>query len=135
MCCKGIQASEPGHSPRMQSATGAPMPTIADKRRTFRSLHQAGCFVLPNPWDIGSARYLEHLGFKALATTSAGFAFTRALPDGGVPRDMVLAHIREIVEATDLPVNADFEAGYAHDPAGVAESVRLCGETGVAGLS
>ena len=111
------------------------MPTIADKRRAFRKLHETGCFVIPNPWDIGSTRYLQQLGFKALATTSAGFAFTRALPDGGVPRDMVLAHIREIVEATDLPVNADFEAGYAHDPAGVAESVRLCGETGVGGLS
>jgi 2-methylisocitrate lyase-like PEP mutase family enzyme len=111
------------------------MPTITDKRRTFRKLHETGCFVIPNPWDIGSARYLAHLGFKALATTSAGFAFTRALPDGGVPRDMMLAHIREIVEATDLPVNADFEAGYAHDPAGVAESVRLGSETGVAGLS
>jgi 2-methylisocitrate lyase-like PEP mutase family enzyme len=111
------------------------MPTIADKRRAFHKLHETGCFVIPNPWDIGSARYLQHLGFKALATTSAGFAFTRALPDGGVPRDMMLAHIREIVEATDLPVNADFEAGYAHDPAGVAESVRLGAETGVAGLS
>jgi 2-methylisocitrate lyase-like PEP mutase family enzyme len=111
------------------------MPTIADKRRAFRKLHETGCFVIPNPWDIGSARYLQQLGFKALATTSAGFAFTRALPDGGVPRDMMLAHIREIVEATDLPVNADFEAGYAQDPAGVAESVRLGVETGVAGLS
>jgi 2-methylisocitrate lyase-like PEP mutase family enzyme len=111
------------------------MPTIADKRRAFRKLHEAGCFVIPNPWDIGSARYLQRLGFKALATTSAGFAFTRALPDGGVPRDMMLAHIREIVEATELPVNADFEAGYARDPAGVAESVRLGVETGVAGLS
>ena len=111
------------------------MPTIADKRGAFRKLHETGCFVIPNPWDIGSARYLEHLGFKALATTTAGFAFTRGLPDGGVPRDMMLAHIREIVEATDLPVNADFEAGYAHDPAAVAESVRLGTETGVAGLS
>ena len=111
------------------------MPTIADKRRAFRKLHDTGCFVLPNPWDIGSACYLQHLGYKALATTSAGFAFTRALPDGGVPRDMMLAHIREIVEATDLPVNADFGEGFAHDPAGVAESVRLCGETSVAGLS
>jgi 2-methylisocitrate lyase-like PEP mutase family enzyme len=111
------------------------MPTIADKRRTFRKLHETGCFVIPNPWDIGSARYLAQLGFKALATTSAGFAFTRALPDGGVPRDMMLAHIREIVEATELPVNADFEAGYARDPQGVAESVRLGVETGVAGLS
>lgn len=111
------------------------MPTIADKRRTFRKLHETGCFVIPNPWDLGSARYLQHLGFKALATTSAGFAFSRALPDRGVPRDTMLAHIREIVEATELPVNADFEAGYAHDPAGVAENVRLCTETGVAGLS
>jgi 2-methylisocitrate lyase-like PEP mutase family enzyme len=111
------------------------MPTIADKRRAFRKLHETGCFVIPNPWDIGSTRYLQHLGFKALATTSAGFAFSRGLPDGGVPRDLMLAHIREIVEATDLPVNADFEAGYARDPAGVAASVRLGVETGVAGLS
>jgi 2-methylisocitrate lyase-like PEP mutase family enzyme len=111
------------------------MPTIADKRRTFRRLHEAGCFVIPNPWHIGSAHYLQHLGFKALATTSAGFAFSRGLPDGGVPRDMMLAHIREIVEATELPVNADFAEGFGRDPAGVAESVRLCAETGVAGLS
>jgi 2-methylisocitrate lyase-like PEP mutase family enzyme len=111
------------------------MPTIADKRRTFHKLHEAGCFVIPNPWDIGSAHYLQHLGFKALATTSAGFAFARALSDGAVPRDMMLAHIREIVEATELPVNADFEAGHARDPAGVAESVRLCIDTGVAGFS
>jgi 2-methylisocitrate lyase-like PEP mutase family enzyme len=111
------------------------MPTIADKRRAFRKLHETGCFVIPNPWDIGSARYLQLLGFKALATTSAGFAFTRALPDGYVPRDMMLAHIREIVEATELPVNADFEAGYADHPAGVGENVRQCAETGVAGLS
>jgi 2-methylisocitrate lyase-like PEP mutase family enzyme len=111
------------------------MPTIADKRRAFRKLHEAGCFVIPNPWDLGTTRYLQHLGFKALATTSAGFAFSRGLPDGGVPRDLMLAHIREIVKATELPVNADFEAGYARDPAGVAESVRLCIETGVAGLS
>jgi 2-methylisocitrate lyase-like PEP mutase family enzyme len=111
------------------------MPTIADKRHAFRKLHEAGCFVIPNPWDIGSARYLQQLGFKALATTSAGFAFTRALPDGAVPRDAMLVHIREIVEATDLPVNADFGEGFAHDEAGVAESVRLCADTGVAGLS
>jgi 2-methylisocitrate lyase-like PEP mutase family enzyme len=111
------------------------MPTIADKRLTFRKLHESGCFVIPNPWDIGSAHYLQHLGFKALATTSAGFAFTRALPDGDVSREMMLAHIREIVEATDLPVNADFGEGFGRDPAGVAESVRLCAETGVAGLS
>jgi 2-methylisocitrate lyase-like PEP mutase family enzyme len=101
----------------------------------FRALHESGCFVLPNPWDIGTAIYLEGLGFKALATTSAGFAFSRGRPDGGVPRDEMLAHIREIVEATSLPVNADFHAGYADDPEGVAANVQLCVETGVAGLS
>src|SRR6266480_6035532 len=101
------------------------MSTIAERRQNFHELHSKTCFAIPNPWDVGSARYLQHLGFKALATTSAGFAFTRALPDGGVPRDLMLAHIREIVEATDLPVNADFAEGFGHDPAGVAESVRL----------
>jgi len=111
------------------------MPTIADKRRTFRKLHETGCFVIPNPWDIGTTRYLQHLGFKALATTSAGFAFSRGLPDAAVSRDDMLAHIAEIVAATDLPVNADFEGGYAQAPEGVAESVRLCVGTGVAGLS
>jgi 2-methylisocitrate lyase-like PEP mutase family enzyme len=111
------------------------MVSIADRRRTFRALHEQGCFVIPNPWDIGTARYLEVLGFKALATTSAGFAFSRGLPDNAVPRDTMLNHIRKIVAATDLPVNADFEGGYAHEPDGVAESVRLCVETGVAGLS
>jgi 2-methylisocitrate lyase-like PEP mutase family enzyme len=111
------------------------MPTIAEKRRTFRELHASGCFVLPNPWDIGSARYLQHLGFKALASSSAGFAFAQGRPDGGVPREMMLAHLRELVAATDVPVNADFEAGFAADPPGVAESVRLCVATGVAGLS
>src|SRR6476620_9212035 len=101
----------------------------------FRELHEAGCFVLPNPWDIGTAIYLERLGFKALATTSAGFAFSRGKPDGGVPRDEMLAHIREIANATALPVNADFHAGYADEPGNVAANVRLCVETGVAGLS
>src|SRR5213082_1800259 len=101
----------------------------------FRTLHESGCFVLPNPWDIGTSIYLEHLGFKALATTSAGFAFSRGKPDGGVPRDEMLAHIREIVKATALPVNADFHAGYADEPEDVAANVRLCVETGVAGLS
>jgi len=109
--------------------------TIADRRATFRGLHASGCFVIPNPWDIGSALYLQHLGFKALASTSAGFAFTRGLPDNGIGRDAVLAHLAELVDATDLPINADFENGFAHDPAGVAESVRLCAQTGVAGLS
>ena len=90
---------------------------------------------MPNPWDVGSAVYLQHLGFKAIATTSAGFAFSRGLPDNAVPRDMMLTHIREIVAATELPVNADFENGYTDEPEGVAESVRLCVETGVAGIS
>lgn len=103
----------------------------------FRRLHESGCFVIPNPWDVGTARYLRHLGFAALATTSSGYAFTRGLPDTdwAVPRDAMLAHIAEIVAATDLPVSADFESGYAHEPAGVAENVRLCIATGVAGLS
>src|SRR5678809_805704 len=109
----------------------------------FRALHESGCFVLPNPWDIGTAIYLERLGFSALATTSAGFAFSRSKPDGGIPRDEMLAHIREIVNATALPVNADFHAGYADEPEDVAANalfaadgpVRLCVETGIAGLS
>jgi len=109
--------------------------TIAEKRKQFRELHGKGCFAIPNPWDIGSARYLQSLGFKAIATTSAGFAFSRGLPDGSVPVDAMLGHFREIVEASDLPVNADFEHGYAHEPNRVAENVRLCLETGVAGLS
>jgi 2-methylisocitrate lyase-like PEP mutase family enzyme len=111
------------------------MPTIAEKRATFRKLHESSCFVIPNPWDIGTARYLQHLGFKALASTSAGFAFAQGRPDNAVPRDMMLAHLRELVSVTDLPVNADYENGYAHEPEGVAESVRLCVATGVAGLS
>src|SRR5439155_12334970 len=102
---------------------------------TFRAMHESGCFVLPNPWDIGTAIYLEHLGFEALATTSAGFAFSRGKRDGGVPRDEMLAHIREIVEATALPVNADFLSGFADKPEDVAANVKLCVGTGVAGLS
>jgi 2-methylisocitrate lyase-like PEP mutase family enzyme len=101
----------------------------------FRAMHESGCFVLPNPWDIGTAIYLERLGFKALATTSAGFAFSRGKSDGAVPRDEMLAHIREIVAATALAVNADFMAGYADEPEGIADNVRLCLATGVAGLS
>jgi 2-methylisocitrate lyase-like PEP mutase family enzyme len=111
------------------------MPSPAEKRATFRKLHAEGCFVIPNPWDIGSARYLQGLGFKALATTSAGFAFTQGLPDGGVSRATMLAHFREIAAATTVPVNADFEGGFADEPEGVAVSVKLCVETGVAGLS
>jgi len=111
------------------------MPSSAEKRATFRKLHAQGCFVIPNPWDVGSARYLQGLGFKALATTSAGFAFAQGLADGAVPRAMMLAHFREIAAATDVPLNADFEGGFADAPEGVAESVKLCVETGVAGLS
>ncbi|MDR5837732.1 isocitrate lyase/phosphoenolpyruvate mutase family protein [Caballeronia sp. LZ034LL] len=109
--------------------------TIAEKRAAFRALHESGCFMLPNPWDTGSARYLETLGFKALATTSSGFAWSRGYADNHVSRDDVLAHLREIVAATDLPVNADFESGFGATPAEVAESVRLAVATGVAGLS
>jgi 2-methylisocitrate lyase-like PEP mutase family enzyme len=101
----------------------------------FRALHETGCFVLPNPWDSGTARYLQHLGFKALATTSAGFAFSRGKPDGGVSRDEMLVHIGEIVQASSLPVNADYLSGYADEPEGVAENVTRCLATGVAGLS
>src|SRR6266496_2948925 len=101
----------------------------------FRALHESGCFVLPNPWDMGTAIYLERLGFKALATTSAGYAFSRGKRDGGVPRDEMLAHIQEIVEATALPVNADFLNGFADEPEDVAANVKLCVDMGVAGLS
>jgi 2-methylisocitrate lyase-like PEP mutase family enzyme len=113
------------------------MPTIADRRRTFHELHRTGCFVLPNPWDVGTARYLQHLGFRAIATTSSGAAFSLGLPDtdGAVSLDVMLAHIRSLVEASDLPVNADFQSGYAHEPDQVAANVRRCIETGVAGLS
>lgn len=111
------------------------MPTIAEKRAEFRRLHQSGCFVIPNPWDLGSMRYLESLGFQALATTSAGFAWARGAADGGITREMALAHFAELAAASTLPVNADFEGGFAHAPEDVAESVRLCVETGVSGLS
>ncbi len=109
--------------------------SVADKRQTFHLLHESGCFVIPNPWNVGSARYLQGLGFKALATTSSGYAHSIGYSDGDVTRDMVLAHFREIAQVADIPVNADFENGFADDPAGVAENVRLCIETGVAGLS
>jgi 2-methylisocitrate lyase-like PEP mutase family enzyme len=103
----------------------------------FRKLHESGCFVIPNPWDIGSAKYLHHRGFKALATTSAGVAFSRGLPDGvkAMSRDSMISHIREIVTATPLPVNADFQSGYSADMEGLAANVALCVNTGVAGLS
>jgi 2-methylisocitrate lyase-like PEP mutase family enzyme len=111
------------------------MPTVAEKRATFRDLHKSGCFVIPNPWDVSSARWLQGMGFKALASTSAGFAWSACLPDNAVTREMVLTHLRELVENTEVPINADFEGGFAHDPAGVAESVALAVDTGVAGLS
>jgi 2-methylisocitrate lyase-like PEP mutase family enzyme len=108
---------------------------ISEKRRAFRALHQGGCFVIPNPWNVGSARYLQGLGFKALATTSAGFAHAQGYSDGDVTRDMMLTHFREIAQVADVPVNADFEGGYADDPDEVAENVKLCVATGVAGIS
>jgi 2-methylisocitrate lyase-like PEP mutase family enzyme len=114
------------------------MPDTTAQLAAFRALHESGCFVMPNPWDIGSAVYLRSLGFKALATSSAGMGFAHGLPDSctALPRDLVLAHIAQIVTAArDLPVNADFQAGYAATADGVAESVRLCIKTGVAGLS
>jgi 2-methylisocitrate lyase-like PEP mutase family enzyme len=111
------------------------MPTVAEKRATFRRLHEAGCFVIPNPWDVGSAIYLQGMGFKALATTSAGFAWSQGRGDGRITRDMALAHFAELSAAADVPMNADFEGGFADAPEGVAESVRLCVATGVCGLS
>jgi 2-methylisocitrate lyase-like PEP mutase family enzyme len=109
------------------------------RRKAFRALHEQGCFVIPNPWDVGSARYLQHLGFRALATTSAGFAFSQGLPDSDedtvVGRERSLAHIASITAAVDLPVSADFMSGYGRTPEEVAESVAVCIATGVAGLS
>src|SRR6202161_4388505 len=110
-------------------------PTIADKRKTFRKLHESGCFVIPNPWNVGTARYLQGLGFKALATTRARHAWALGYPDGAQSRETVLAHYRELVEATDVPLNADYENGFADDPDGVAVNVTRCIASGVAGLS
>jgi 2-methylisocitrate lyase-like PEP mutase family enzyme len=109
--------------------------TQGSKVADFRALHASGCFVLPNPWDVGSARYLAHLGFKALATTSGGLAFSRGVADSAVARDAVLRHVQEVAEAVDVPVNADFEGGFAVAPEQVAANVSLCARTGVAGLS
>ncbi len=110
-------------------------PSTVDKRHAFRKLHESGCFVIPNPWNIGSARYLQGLGFKALASTSSGFAHAAGRADGQVPLELHLDHLRELATETDIPVNADFEGGYADDPEGVAKNVLRCIETGVAGLS
>lgn len=109
--------------------------TPAAKRALFRELHRDGCFVLPNPWDAGSAKALEAMGFKALATTSAGHAWSCAHADGEVSREATLAHLRAMAALTDLPVNADFESGFGHSLAELDESVRLAVDTGVAGLS
>jgi 2-methylisocitrate lyase-like PEP mutase family enzyme len=111
------------------------MTTPADKRIAFRKLHETGCFVLPNPWDVGSARALQHLGFKAIASTSAGFAWSIGKADNRVTVEDVLAHLTALCEAVDLPVNADFEGGFAHKPEKVAANVARAVKTGVAGLS
>jgi 2-methylisocitrate lyase-like PEP mutase family enzyme len=110
---------------------------IAGRRATFRALHERGCFVIPNPWDRGSAILLEQLGFRALASSSAGFAFTRGLPDSvtNLPVEDVLGHLRDLVAGTQIPINADFQNGYADEPERVAENVKRCIATGVAGLS
>jgi len=109
--------------------------TTADKRATFRKMHESGCFILPNPYDVGSARALQHLGFKALASTSAGFAWTLAKADNGVTVGEVCDHLTALCAAVDLPVNADFEGGFAHEPEKVAVNVVRAVKTGVAGLS
>lgn len=111
------------------------MPTLSEKRATFRRLHESGFFVIPNAWDIGSATRLTSLGFKAIASTSAGAGWTVGKNDGELSRDEVLSHLRMLVSATDLPVNADFENGFADDPGQVAENVSMAMETGVAGIS
>ncbi|HMI47961.1 MAG TPA: isocitrate lyase/phosphoenolpyruvate mutase family protein [Gemmatimonadaceae bacterium] len=122
---------------RTQDSISNPGDAFRARRQAFRLLHERGCFVIPNPWDVGSARYLQHLGFAALATTSAGFAFSQGLPDSdvAVSLERSLAHIAEIAAAADLPVNADFASGYAVEASDVADNVARCVETGVAGLS
>jgi methylisocitrate lyase len=109
--------------------------TPAEKRAAFRALHRRGCFIIPNPWDVGSALALQSLGFKALASTSSGMAWSKGMADNRVSRDVVLAHLTELAAAVDIPLNADFEGGFAIDPKGVAANVALGVETGVAGLS
>jgi 2-methylisocitrate lyase-like PEP mutase family enzyme len=109
--------------------------TTSDKRTTFKALHQSGCFVLPNPWNIGSARMLQHLGFPAIATTSTGFAWSIGRPDYAVTMDDVLEHLVSLGEKTDLPINADFESGFARAPETLAANVDLVIETGIAGFS
>ncbi len=111
------------------------MSAFTERRREFRNLHESGCFVIPNPWDIGSALLLQEIGFAAIASTSAGLAFSRGLADNEVALDAVLTHLRELVQAVHIPVNADFENGFADDPNDLRVNIRRCAETGVAGLS
>ncbi len=113
----------------------ASRPSTADKRRAFRKLHESGCFVIPNPWNVGSARYLQGLGFKAIASTSSGHAHSLGYPDGAQSLDIVLAHYRELADATDIPLNADFEDGFGKTLDEVAANVTKCIATGVSGLS
>jgi 2-methylisocitrate lyase-like PEP mutase family enzyme len=108
---------------------------MSQQVEVFRRLHAAGCFVMPNPWDVGTAVALEQLGFEAIATTSAGHAWSLGRSDNGVSRDEALGHLRQIAAAVDIPVNADFEGGFADDPGQVAENVHLATKTGIAGLS
>jgi 2-methylisocitrate lyase-like PEP mutase family enzyme len=131
LVCRSRAAWRRLYSPAMTDAPLSPPNPIT----AFHRLHAEDCFILPNPWDAGTARYLHHLGFKALATTSAGYAFSRAKPDGAISREEMLAHIREVVVATALPVNADLLNGFADEPAEVAANVARCVATGVAGLS
>jgi 2-methylisocitrate lyase-like PEP mutase family enzyme len=109
--------------------------TINERRDVFRALHKSGCFVIPNPFDIGTARYLENMGFKALATTSSGSAYPLGRPDGGLSVQQVVDHLATIVNATQLPVNADFEHGYSDDEAELAANVKAAVATGIAGVS
>jgi 2-methylisocitrate lyase-like PEP mutase family enzyme len=123
----------PHHQNKKQ---GAVMPvTTQDKRATFRKMHESGCFAIPNPWDVGSALALQHLGFKALASTSAGFAWSIGKADNRVTVDDVCTHLTALCAAVDLPVNADFEGGFAHEAEKVAINVARGVKTGVAGLS
>jgi methylisocitrate lyase len=110
-------------------------PTVANKRATFRKMHESGCFVLPNPFDVGTAKALQHLGFKAIASTSAGFAWSIGKADNHVTLDEVCDHLALLCTAVDLPVNADFEGGFAREPEEVAINVARAVQTGVAGLS
>src|SRR6267142_5015093 len=130
--------SNPAIAPdRVSRVTSGLRAAVSARRQAFRALHESGCFVIPNPWDVGSARYLQHLGFAALATTSAGFAFSQGLPDSdsALSRERSLANIAAIASAVDVPVNADFASGYGSTPSDVADSVTRCVATGVAGLS